>query len=178
MPAHHNVGGQRGVGDIHVGRQGRHCVGQHCSRRVGRAGGHVLECSVMQSTDSQHKAGRQAGGQAGGQAGRRAGRQAGRLTDACGECKEVDEPEEEEAALQGHRPVHNVGCTKRWGGTPPTTSASQRLAACRAASEAGHASLKRTPLPAARHNNVSNCPRPACLRAGRTAGSTHQRRLS
>ena len=41
------------------------------------------------------------------------GRHAGTLvllTDACGESEEIDEPEEEEGALELQRPEHNVGC--------------------------------------------------------------------
>jgi hypothetical protein len=42
------------------------------------------------------------------------------LTDAGGEGEEVDEPKEEEGALELQRPEHNVGCreeqSQRYGG--------------------------------------------------------------
>ena len=109
---HHDIGRQRGVGHIHVGRQSGHHVGQHC-QQVGRWGARrvrarpsvrkgleptfcsrepatILPPKLLPPTDTSPSY---------------------TLTNAEGQGEEVDQPEQRKRALQLQRPPHDVGCT-------------------------------------------------------------------
>ena len=103
---HHNVGGQRGVGDVHVGGQGRHGVGEHCTEKEGEPG----QAPPQRGSDQCCRAagwGRPCSQKPTGSPS---------LTNAGGEGEEVDQPEEGKGALQLQRPPHDVGCGARGQG--------------------------------------------------------------